>query len=150
MERQPDLRPALTNKALVESLIKQKATPPPVEPDKSEGDEPGTASDSPAPGAATQPLSSGEAKTDAQPNAPGSEEPPTTPPQPGANEVPGSELEDEQSTTPPRRPANDSLEGEQAQALEQWLRKIPDDPGELLRRKFWYEQQQHQDQGKTR
>src|SRR5476651_1287456 len=57
---------------------------------------------------------------------------------------PGSDLGDEQSTTPPRRPANDSIEGEQAQALEQWLRKIPDDPGELLRRKFWYEQQQHQ------
>jgi Ca-activated chloride channel family protein len=59
-------------------------------------------------------------------------------------------LGDEQSTTPPRRPASDMLEGEQQQALEQWLRKIPDDPGELLRRKFWYEQQQHQDQGKTR
>jgi Ca-activated chloride channel family protein len=42
------------------------------------------------------------------------------------------------------------IEGEQRQALEQWLRKIPDDPGELLRRKFWYEQQQHQDQEKTR
>ncbi|POA75914.1 hypothetical protein C1890_23145, partial [Pseudomonas sp. DP16D-R1] len=69
---------------------------------------------------------------------------------PGSNEVPGSELGDEQHTTPPMRPANDSIEGEQQQALEQWLRQIPDDPGELLRRKFWYEQQQHQDQGKTR
>lgn len=35
--------------------------------------------------------------------------------------------------------------GEQRQALEQWLRQIPDDPAELLRRKFWYEQQQRQD-----
>ena len=38
--------------------------------------------------------------------------------------------------------------GEHRQALEQWLQEIPDNPGELLRRKFWYEQQQHQD--KTR
>ncbi|MBK5418423.1 tetratricopeptide repeat protein [Pseudomonas sp. TH31] len=150
LERQPDLRPALTNKALVESLIKQKTTPPAVEPDKTEGEEAGTASDGPPPGAATQPSSSGEPKTDAQATAPDTEQPSAAPPQPGANEVPGSDLGDEQSTTPPRRPANDSLEGEQAQALEQWLRKIPDDPGELLRRKFWYEQQQHQDQGKTR
>ncbi|WP_306287166.1 tetratricopeptide repeat protein, partial [Pseudomonas sp. MD195_PC81_125] len=32
LELQPDLRPALTNKALVENLLKQKNTPPPAEP----------------------------------------------------------------------------------------------------------------------
>ncbi|MEX2524244.1 MAG: VWA domain-containing protein [Gammaproteobacteria bacterium] len=31
---------------------------------------------------------------------------------------------------------------EQKQAVEQWLRRIPDDPGELLRRKFLYQYQQ--------
>jgi Ca-activated chloride channel family protein len=147
LERQPDLRPALTNKALVESLLKQKNAAPPVEPDKTAEDETETIASEPPPGSATQP-SNGEPKTDAQTN-PDAEQPPTTPPQPGANEVPGSELGDEQSTTPPRRPASDMIEGEQRQALEQWLRTIPDDPGELLRRKFWYEQQ-HQDQGKIR
>ena len=40
----------------------------------------------------------------------------------------------------------DELATEQRQALEQWLRQIPDEPGELLRRKFWYEQQQRQEQ----
>ncbi|WP_236311149.1 hypothetical protein, partial [Pseudomonas proteolytica] len=55
---------------------------------------------------------------------------------------------DEQPPPPPLRPTNDSLDEEHRQALEQWLRQIPDNPGELLRRKFWYEQQQHQD--KTR
>ncbi len=69
-------------------------------------------------------------------------------PQTGGNEVPGSELGDEQTTTPPLRPNDASLDGERRQALEQWLQEIPDNPGELLRRKFWYEQQQHQD--KTR
>ena len=64
------------------------------------------------------------------------------------NDVPGSELEDEQTTTPPLRPSGASLDDEHRQALEQWLQEIPDNPGELLRRKFWYEQQQHQD--KTR
>ncbi|MCQ4346683.1 VWA domain-containing protein [Pseudomonas stutzeri] len=37
------------------------------------------------------------------------------------------------------------LQTEQRQALEQWLRQIPDDPAELLRRKFWYEQQRQQE-----
>ncbi|EPN41749.1 TPR domain-containing protein, partial [Pseudomonas syringae pv. actinidiae ICMP 18807] len=43
--------------------------------------------------------------------------------------------------------ADSPITGERRQELEQWLRQIPDDPGELLRRKFRYEQQ-HQE--KTR
>ena len=150
LERQPDLRPALTNKALVENLLKQKQTPPAAEPDKASSEEPQTPPQESPSSATTQPSSTGEPKTGGEDEKTTAEQPPSTPPRPGSNEVPGSELGDEQHTTPPMRPANDSIEGEQQQALEQWLRQIPDDPGELLRRKFWYEQQQHQDQGKTR
>jgi Ca-activated chloride channel family protein len=148
LERQPDLRPALTNKALVENLIKQKNSPPAAESDKAPSEETQTSPQEAPAGTTNQP--SGEPKTSVS-QAESATEPATTKPaRPGTNEVPGSELGDEQHTTPPMRPANDSIEGEQQQALEQWLRQIPDDPGELLRRKFWYEQQQHQDQGKTR
>ena len=150
LERQPDLRPALTNKALVENLLKQKQTPPAAEPDKASSEEPQTPPQESPSSATTQPSNTGEPKTGGEDEKATTEQPPSTPPRPGSNEVPGSELGDEQHTTPPMRPANDSIEGEQQQALEQWLRQIPDDPGELLRRKFWYEQQQHQDQGKTR
>ncbi|MFY0731853.1 VWA domain-containing protein [Pseudomonas sp. NFX15] len=150
LEQQPDLRPALTNKALVEALLKQKNSPPPVEPDKPDSDEPPTTEQQSPPGAATQTSDNGEPQAPSPQASADTEQPPTTPPKPGANEVPGSELGDEQHTTPPLRPATDSIEGEQRQALEQWLRQIPDDPGELLRRKFWYEQRQHQDQEKTR
>lgn len=45
----------------------------------------------------------------------------------------------------PAAPADEALDSEQLQALEQWLRQIPDHPSELLRRKFWYEQQQRQE-----
>ncbi|NBF06937.1 VWA domain-containing protein [Pseudomonas sp. Fl5BN2] len=150
LERQPDLQPALYNKALVESLLQQQQAvePPPVQkpenPDSDDNQRPGPS------GAATEPPPGSE--------TPGSpvETPPdegATPPQDtqntGHSEVPGSELDDQHTTTP-LRPAQDSLDTEHQQALEQWLRKIPDDPGELLRRKFWYEQQTHQDQGKTR
>jgi len=150
LERQPDLRPALTNKALVESLLKQKSSPPAPEPDKAASAQPETMPQEQPAGAASQPSNSGEPKADDLQAKPDAGQATTTPAKPGANEVPGSELGDEQHTTPPLRPTTDSLEGEQRQALEQWLRQIPDDPAELLRRKFWYEQQQHQDQEKTR
>lgn len=39
------------------------------------------------------------------------------------------------------------ISDEQRQAMEQWLRKIPDDPGGLLRRKFAYEAWQKQQRG---
>ncbi|WP_458374534.1 tetratricopeptide repeat protein [Pseudomonas laurylsulfatiphila] len=150
LERQPDLRPALTNKALVEELLKQKNSPPAPEPDPSASDEPQAMQQQTPPGVSSQSSENGEPQAQEPPADSNTAQPPMSPPRPGANEVPGSELGDEQHTTPPLRPATDSIEGEQRQALEQWLRQIPDDPGELLRRKFWYEQQQHQDQEKTR
>jgi Ca-activated chloride channel family protein len=39
---------------------------------------------------------------------------------------------------------------ERAQALEQWLRRVPDEPGALLRRKFQYESDQRQRRGLRR
>ena len=150
LERQPDLRPALTNKALVEELLKQKNSSPAPEPDPSASDEPQAMQQQTPPGVSSLSTENGEPQAQEPPADSNTAQPPVSPPRPGANEVPGSELGDEQHTTPPLRPATDSIEGEQRQALEQWLRQIPDDPGELLRRKFWYEQQQHQDQEKTR
>ena len=42
--------------------------------------------------------------------------------------------------------AADKMPEEQRQALEQWLRRVPDDPSGLMRRKFEYEAWQHQQQ----
>jgi len=36
------------------------------------------------------------------------------------------------------------------QAMEQWLRRVPDDPSGLLREKFRYESQQRQQEGARR
>ncbi|MGE1156469.1 tetratricopeptide repeat protein [Pseudomonas sp. ICMP 460] len=148
LEAQPDLQPALKNKALVESLMQQKAQTAPAKPAKNEDDE------TTQPGQTAQPGETGQSATGAEQSPQGQGETSTGDTQTGAtrkaggNEVPGSELGDEHTTTPPLRPADASIDGERRQALEQWLREIPDNPGELLRRKFWYEQQQHQD--KTR
>ena len=57
----------------------------------------------------------------------------------------GSESNSEQNT--PRETSNEEFE--EQQSLEQWLRRIMDDPGELLRRKFRYQYRQRQLNGTT-
>nr|WP_207202223.1 MULTISPECIES: tetratricopeptide repeat protein [unclassified Pseudomonas] len=156
LELQPDLQPALQNKALVESLLQEQQVTTPEVPDKEQpgdGEEAGTSAQSGAANQGSQAPGEHENQGQNPPagNGQGDEEQPAdTQAQSGQSDVPGSELGDERTTTPPLRAGAETLDGERRQALEQWLRKIPDDPGELLRRKFWYEQQQHQDQGKTR
>jgi Ca-activated chloride channel family protein len=149
LELQPDLRPAQTNKALVENLLKQKNAPPPPTEAQTPAAQPTVPGDEPPPATAPPPAVKGETQSEAQP-AESVSPPPTTPPLAGPNELPDSEAQESSTSNPALRPGEDNLEGEQRQALEQWLGKIPDDPGELLRRKFWYEQQQHQDQENTR
>jgi len=61
----------------------------------------------------------------------------------GEEQVPSTEAPSQPPAEPEAAPRPER--GEQRQALEQWLRQIPDDPAELLRRKFWYEQQQRQE-----
>jgi len=48
----------------------------------------------------------------------------------------------EQHAAHPSDQANDQKNKEASAALRQWLRRIPDDPGGLLRRKFLYQYQQ--------
>lgn len=45
--------------------------------------------------------------------------------------------QDEQASQP-EQATNETLDKEQTQALNQWLRQIQDDPGSLLQRKLWY------------
>jgi len=148
LEAQPDLQPALKNKALVESLLLEEPEPEPPAPAKNEDDESTQPGQTAQPGDNSQQANGGEQSPQGAGQAGTGETQAGTPPAAGNNEVPGSELGDEQTTTPPLRPTDANLDEEHRQALEQWLRQIPDNPGELLRRKFWYEQQQHQD--KTR
>ncbi|NNA96768.1 vWA domain-containing protein [Pseudomonas gessardii] len=148
LEAQPDLQPALKNKALVESLLLEEPEPEPPAPTKNEDDESTQPGQTAQPGDNSQQANGGEQSPQGAGQASTAEKPTGPQPAAGNNEVPGSELGDEQTTTPPLRPTNANLDEEHRQALEQWLRQIPDNPGELLRRKFWYEQQQHQD--KTR
>ena len=61
-----------------------------------------------------------------------------------------SEQESDEQKEGEQEPSESEMEQnwseEDAQAMEQWLRRIPDDPGGLLRRKF---RNQHQRRGAT-
>jgi Ca-activated chloride channel family protein len=80
LERQPDLRPALTNKALVEDLLKQKNKPPAPEPDR---EEPQATQQQTPPGVASQTSDSDEPQTP-EPQTGADKAPSTSPPKPGA------------------------------------------------------------------
>jgi Ca-activated chloride channel family protein len=143
-----DLQPALTaaqkNKALVVELLRQRQQQGEQQSQNNQPDEP-SAEQQPQSG---QPGEESEKGQSAPKPAPGDSEAPPSQPTPGGDQAPpapgepGDTPEDDQQIAR----AEDSLDGERRQALEQWLRQIPDDPGELLRRKFWYEQQQRQEQ----
>lgn len=140
LEQQPELQPALDNQALVQQLLQQRQAKP---------EEQSTGSDAQGtPGSETEGNSSSAANpaegtpgNDEQASTQGQGENTSNAQAPGGNQ-PG---DDDSITQPPQRPVSTSLDAEQRQALEQWLREIPDNPAQLLRRKFWYEQQLHQD-----
>ncbi|MBF8746383.1 tetratricopeptide repeat protein [Pseudomonas putida] len=140
LELQPDLQPALDNQALVQQLLQQREGQ--AEQAQAGNDAQGT------PGSDTDGNSS-SAGNPTQ-GAPGDDEQSATAPGESSSTsqaAPGSDPggDDDSIIKPPQRPAAASLDAEQRQALEQWLREIPDNPAELLRRKFWYEQQLHQE-----
>jgi Ca-activated chloride channel family protein len=72
--------------------------------------------------------------SEAQPNKPEPNEA-----QPSEATQPGKESSDQPAQL--GRSDDDALDEEEQQVLEQWLRRIPDDPGGLLRRKFLYQYQ---------
>ncbi|WP_339524767.1 VWA domain-containing protein [Pseudomonas sp. EA_35y_Pfl2_R111] len=152
LELQPDLAQAQKNKALVEELLRQNQqqqqqnqSDNPQDPDEQQNQP------------SSQPQA-GQSDPNAQQQA---EQSPAKPSEPeGEDEKPAQPGADQDADTPPKQPEEDNsdsgeeqiasaepaLDGERRQALEQWLRQIPDDPGELLRRKFRLEQQQRQEQ----
>jgi len=147
LELQPDLQAAEHNKALIERLLEQKNAEPPA-PEKppepaAESPEPETPVSSSSPGTSGASAQHQENSSTATPSSEANpDESLNAEPDPDT----GTDAEaGDGPTTRPLAPASSHLDEEHRQALEQWLKQIPDNPGELLRRKFWYEQQQHQD-----
>ncbi|MDA7088495.1 VWA domain-containing protein [Pseudomonas sp. SA3-5] len=144
LELQPELLPAQKNKALIEQLLQQNQQ------QQNQQQNPQEQSDS-TPTPPPQPQAGPAQPDDDKPppasgqSSPGDDEPAPSQPTPGDDEPTPSEPDDSLQSEEQIASSAPPLDDERRQALEQWLRQIPDEPGELLRRKFWYEQQQRQE-----
>lgn len=144
LELQPDLEPAVQNKALVEELLRQQEQAQASQPgERTEQTEPGNdAASEETDGQSPSALAGTDQETPTEPSSQ------SVARQGDALSAAAGPEDSGEPAKPGIEPAGDALEElgeERRQALEQWLRQIPDNPGELLRRKFWYEQRQHQE-----
>lgn len=149
LELQPDLQQAQHNKALVEQLLRQNQqqqqnqSDNPQQPEQQQNQP----SSQPQAGQADPAAQQQAGQSPATPAAPDDQPEQATQPgtQPGTDEAAETPQEDDGSSGDAQiSNAEPALDGERRQALEQWLRQIPDDPGELLRRKFRLEQQRQE------
>lgn len=140
LDLQPDLQAARRNKTLIEELLRHQQEQPGQQQDKQDEqtEEPLPQPEQPQSqqsGSASSP-SPEEAQGEPANQASGASQPSTTEAEKDSEEVEAPTVQAQHEALP---------EQERQQAMEQWLRQIPDDPGELLRRKFLYEQRKHQE-----
>jgi Ca-activated chloride channel family protein len=143
LRRDPDMIDARHNRDLLRREQQREPAPSPdqgpdrgqdAEGDRGEGTQedggrqgPGEESAEPGP----EPRSTAQGPHTDRPK-PGAESPGEDPDGPSAN---GQDQDLARAEADPDRPPD----AEARQAMEQWLRRIPDDPGGLLRRKFYYQ-----------
>ncbi|WXL24406.1 VWA domain-containing protein [Ectopseudomonas mendocina] len=149
LEIQPDFPQASKNKALIEQLMQQSQSQSNASEDQQQDQQneqqqqANGQSDNQNQQQNQQPEQPQDASAEpeqAQPKAPQNN---TSDQQQSAEKQPDKQPDNaaqQQASTDP------ALDEERRQSLEQWLRQIPDDPGELLRRKFRLEQQRLEQQ----
>jgi Ca-activated chloride channel family protein len=165
LELQPDQTDAIENLELLKKLKEQQEQQEQEDQDQDqdqdqqdqnqdESDQSGEQQDSDDP---SDPSDQEQEPQDQDDN----ENEPEEPPEPEEEEQEGEsekeqppeeEQQDEQEQAAEEAQAEEASEGdeEEDQAMEQWLRRVPDDPSGLLREKFKYESRQRQQQGNRR
>ncbi|MCH7743193.1 MAG: VWA domain-containing protein [Proteobacteria bacterium] len=139
---QPDHEDAVFNKQLIEELLSQQQQQQQQQQDKD-----GEQSESPdqEQGEQQSQNEQNDAENESQDGNEQDEQ------QQDKKEEPSQEPSDEQDAEPQnQRMAEEDakLDAEEQQALQQWLRRVPDDPGGLLRRKFGQQYEDRIRQGK--
>jgi len=134
LEMEPDMPDALHNRAVLEQMKKQQEQEQQQQQEGEQGDsEDSESSSEQQEGDQSQESESQQEQGEEQGEEQESEE------QGEQSEGEGSDQQGEQQME-----LSEAWSEEDAQAMEQWLRRIPDDPGGLLRRKF---RNQHQSRG---
>lgn len=143
LEMNPELEAARRNKAIVEEILRQQqAQQKASSDDQSPQDPPPETEQIKQP-----PGTKGSAALPAQPSE-ATEQAPPDEGEEASSETLNEALAESEPAAPDQTTSQAKeapVDPEQYQAMSQWLRKIPDDPGELLRRKFLYEQRKRQE-----
>jgi Ca-activated chloride channel family protein len=131
LDLDPDNGDARYNRDIVARLLEEQQSA--EQQDENEGDD------------GTNPENSGQPQDGGQPQDAQNQQPPEgeqadQPPETEPQESEQSDAEDDNRQAEAQE--GDSNRDERQDALEQWLRRVPDDPGGLLRRKFQYETNQ--------
>ncbi|NIP16260.1 MAG: VWA domain-containing protein [Pseudomonadales bacterium] len=135
LAQQPAHEDAAFNKALLEELLQQQQS---QQQQNEQQQQDGQGSDD----SESTPSGSGEQQDQTAEQDPGEQ-----------SEQPSGQSESGDEQSEPARGSETELadaRDEQQDALEQWLRRVPDDPGGLLRRKFRYETNQRLRRGEYR
>jgi Ca-activated chloride channel family protein len=129
----PDHADALYNREIVEKLLEEQQSA--EQSDDSGGDQGSNPEDSDE----QQPGSDEQQSQDQEQEGEQGDQPPEADSQ--------SDQSDGDSSDQADADLSESTRDEKKDALEQWLRRVPDDPGGLLRRKFQYETNQRRQRG---
>lgn len=126
LAQQPEHEDAAFNKALLEELLQQQQSQQQQQDQQQDGQ--------------------GSEDSDSTPSGSGEQQDQTAEQNPGEqDDQPSGQSESGDQQSEPTQGSETELadaRDEQQDALEQWLRRVPDDPGGLLRRKFRYETNQ--------
>ena len=140
LEAEPDRQDAIDNRELVKSLLEQQQQEQQgndQDSNSDQSDQEGESQDSESDSSQQEQDSSESQEGSSDPS---DQQPSDQESQPSADSEMSEDMnpsELEQATEEQLARFNEALE--EQQALEQWLRRVPDDPGGLLRRKFRYQ-----------
>lgn len=151
---QPDAEDAIANRDFIQSLLDQQEDQDEEQQEgeeQSEQDEPSEQND------ASESDSDGDSESsdqqnDSQQEGEGQEDDANDEGEPQGEQNPSTADEDQQAADQLEAATQEQMAKfdealEEQQALEQWLRRVPDDPGGLLRRKFRYQTMQRLREG---
>jgi Ca-activated chloride channel family protein len=133
LSRVPNQEDAAFNKALLEELLEQQSQQEQQEQDQQQQEQQRQQSDQQSQSTPSQEDESDDTQEDRD-----------------DTDKQEQNASDQQPNSPPEQeqePLDEQQRDEKQEALEQWLRRVPDDPGGLLRRKFQHETKQRLRQG---
>ena len=137
LSQEPEHEDALYNKALVEKLMQDQSQSESEDSeassdDQDQNEQSGSDGSEPQEGSESQDKGEPESQQNNEQGDETEQNQDTEPESPEQNQEPETPSQQEAQA----QAAEAELNPEEAQALEQWLRRVPDDPGGLLRRKF--------------